>query len=58
MFRCNMGLIAGAAAGAIALGIVGVALGNTKRARRKRMIRKAVQTAHNMGCAIQKMTAF
>ncbi len=58
MFRCNIGLIMGAAVGGITLGIVGVALGNTKRARRKRMIRKAVKTVHNMGCAMQKMTAF
>lgn len=58
MFRCNIGLVMGAAVGAITLGIVGVALGNTKRARRKRMIRKVVKAVHNMGCAMQKMTAF
>lgn len=58
MFKCNLGLVVGATVGALTLGIVGVALGNTKKARRKRMIRKAVKTVHNMGCALQKMTAF
>lgn len=58
MFRSNMGLIIGAAAGVMVLGAAGLMLGNTKAARRRRMIKKAVKTVHNVGCAVQKMTSF
>ena len=53
-----MGLIIGAAAGVMVLGAAGLMLGNTKAARRRRMIKKAVKTVHNVGCAVQKMTSF
>lgn len=58
MFRSNMGLWLGAMAGAVVLGVMGVMLGNTKAARRRRMMKKALKTVHNVGCAVQKMTAF
>ena len=58
MFRSNMGLIIGAAAGVMVLSAAGLMLGNTKAARRRRMIKKAVKTVHNVGCAVQKMTSF
>ncbi len=58
MFRSNMGLILGAMAGAAVLGVMGVMLGNTKAARRRRMMKRALKTMHNVGCAVQKMTAF
>ena len=58
MFRSNMGLIVGAMAGVMVLGAAGLMLGNTKAARRRRMIKKAVKTVHNVGCAVQKMTSF
>jgi hypothetical protein len=56
--RSNMGLILSAAAGVMILGVVGGMLSNTKAARRRRMIKRAVKTVHNIGCAMQKMTAF
>lgn len=58
MFKSNMGLVMGAMAGVVALGVVGVMLGNTKAARRRRFMKKAMKTAHNVGCAMQKMTSF
>ena len=58
MFKSNMGLAFGAVAGVVMLGVVGVMLSNTKAARRRRMIKKAVKTVHNIGCAVQKLTAF
>jgi hypothetical protein len=56
--RSNMGLMLGAVAGVMMLGVAGAMLSNTKAARRRRMIKKAVKTVHNVGCAMQKMTAF
>ena len=58
MVKSNMGLAFGAVAGVVMLGVVGVMLSNTKAARRRRMIKKAVKTVHNIGCAVQKLTAF
>ena len=54
----NMGLMLGAVAGLMMLGVAGAMLTNTKAARRRRMMRKAMKTVHNVGCAMQKMTAF
>lgn len=48
----------GAVAGVVMIGVVGSMLSNTKAARRRRMIKKVVKTVHNVGCAMQKMTAF
>ena len=56
--KSNMGLICGAIAGAMVLGVVGAAMSNTKAARRRRMVRKMFKTVHNVGCAMQKLTAF
>ena len=56
--RSNMGLMLGAVAGVMMLGVAGAMLSNTKAARRRRMIKKAGKTVHNVGCAMQKMTAF
>ena len=56
--KSNMGLMLGALAGVMVIGVAGAMLSNTKAARRRRMIRKAVKTVHNVGCAMQKMTAF
>ena len=56
--RSNMGLMLGAVAGVMMLGVAGAMLSNTKAARRRRMIKKAVKTVHNVGCAMQKMTEF
>lgn len=58
MFRSNLGLILGAAAGVMVIGVAGAMLSNTKAARRRRLIKKAVKTVHNVGCAMQKMTQF
>ena len=54
----NMGLVFGALAGMTMLGVGVAMLSNTKAARRRRMIKRAVKTVHNMGCAMQKLTAF
>ena len=56
--KSNMGLMLGAVAGVMMLGVAGAMLSNTKAARRRRMIKKAFKTVHNVGCAMQKMTAF
>lgn len=56
--KSNMGLMLGALAGFMVIGVAGAMLSNTKAARRRRMIRKAIKTVHNVGCAMQKMTAF
>ena len=44
--------------GMVMIGAAGAMLCNTKAARRRRMIRKAVKTVHNVGCAMQKLSAF
>ena len=56
--KMNMGLMGLAVMGVMVLGVVGVMMSNTKAARRRRMIKKAIKTVHNVGCAVQKMTAF
>lgn len=56
--RINMGLMLSAVAGVMVIGVVGGMLSNTKAARRRKMIKRAVKTMHNIGCAMQKMTAF
>ena len=58
MFRSNLGLIVGAAVGVMMIGAAGAMLSNTKAARRRRMVKKAIKTVHKVGCAMQKMTAF
>lgn len=58
MLNNRMGLVAGAMMGVVMLGAVGFMLGNTKAARRRRMMKRAIKTAHNVGCAIREMTAF
>jgi hypothetical protein len=58
LMKSNMGLIFGAVASVVAIGICGAMLSNTKAARRRRMVKKAIKTVHNVGCAMQKMTAF
>ena len=56
--RNNPGLMIGAAVGVMMLGVGCAMLSNTKAARRRRMMKKAMKTVHNVGCAMQKMTAF
>lgn len=58
MFNNKMGIVAGAMMGVVMLGAIGLMLGNTKAARRRRMIRRAMKTAHNVGCAVREMTSF
>ncbi len=58
MMKSNMGLMIGAVVGVMMLGVAGAMLTNTKAARRRRMMRKAMKTVHNVGCAMQKMTSF
>ena len=56
--KMNVGLALFAVGGIVTIGVVGAMLSNTKAARRRRMIRKAMKTVHNVGCAMQKMSAF
>lgn len=56
--KINSGLILGALAGVTVLGVVGAMMSNTKAARRRRMMKRMMKTAHNIGCVMQKMTAF
>ena len=58
MFKRNIGLMMGAVGGVVMLCVAGAMLTNTKAARRRRMMKKALKTVHNVGCAVQKMTAF
>ncbi len=58
MFKTNMGLIIGAVGGMVMLGVAGAMLSNTKAARRRRMMRKAMKTVRNVGCAMQKLGSF
>ena len=58
MFKGNMGMMLGAVMGVAMLGVGVVMLSNTKAARRRRMIKRAVKTVNNIGSAMQKMTAF
>lgn len=58
MFKGNMGMMLGALMGVTMLGVGVAMLSNTKAARRRRMIKRAVKTVNNVGSAMQKMTAF
>ena len=58
VMKNNMGLMIGGTVGVMMLVAVGAMLSNTKAARRRRMMRKAMKTVHNVGCAMQKMTSF
>lgn len=58
MNKWNMGLMAGAVAGVMVLGVVGAMLGNTKQRRRRRFMKKMLKTAHNIGCAMQSIASF
>ena len=58
MFKGNMGMMLGALMGVAMLGVGVAMLSNTKAARRRRMIKRAVKTVNNVGSAMQKMTAF
>lgn len=56
--RTKLGLGFLAIGGMVMIGVAGAMLCNTKAARRRRMIRKAVKTVHTVGCAMKKMSAF
>ena len=58
MFKTNMGLVLGAVGGMVMLGVAGAMLSNTKMARRRRMIKRAMKTVKNVGCALQKIGSF
>ena len=57
MFKTNMGLVLGAVGGMVMLGVAGVMLANTKAARRRRMMKRALKTIRNVGCAMQKISS-
>lgn len=56
--KTNMGLAIGTMGGVIMLVVAGIMLANTKAARRRRTMRKAMKTVRNVGCAMQKISAF
>lgn len=58
MFKRNMGLVLGAVGGMVILGVAGAMLTNTKAARRRRMMRRAMKTVRNVGCVMQKLSSF
>ena len=58
MFKTNMGLIMGAVGGMVMLGVGVAMISNTKAARRRRMMRRALKTVRNVGCAMQKLSSF
>ena len=58
MFKTKMGLMVGALGGLVMLGVAGAMLANTKAARRRRMIKRAMKTVRNVGCAMQKLSSF
>ena len=58
MFKRNIGLMMGAVGGVVMLCVAGAMLTNTKAARRRRMMRKAMKTVKNVGCAMQKLASF
>ena len=58
MFKTNMGLIMGAVGGIVMLGVGVAMLSNTRAARRRRMMRRAMKTVRNVGCAMQKLGSF
>lgn len=58
MFKTKMGLVIGAIGGMVMVGVAGMMLANTKAARRRRMIKQAMKTVRNVGCAMQKLSLF
>lgn len=58
MFKRNMGLMLGAVGGMVMLGVAGAMLFNTKSARRRRMMKRALKTVRNVGCVMQKLSSF
>lgn len=58
MFKKNMGLMLGTLGGVVMLFVAGVMLTNTKSARRRRKMRRAMKTMRNVGCAMQKLASF
>ena len=58
MFKTKMGRVIGAIGGMVMVGVAGVMLANTKAARRRRMIKQAMKTVRNVGCAMQKFSSF
>ena len=54
----NMGVMLGAVMSVAMIGVGFAMLSNTKAARRRRMVRKVIKTVHDVGCAVQKITAF
>lgn len=54
----NMGLMLGAVMSVAMIGVGFAMLSNTKAARRRRMVKKVIKTVHDVGCAVQKITAF
>lgn len=56
--KSKLGLGFLAIGGMVMIGVAAAMLLNTKAARRRRMIRRAVKTVHNVGCAMQKLSAF
>lgn len=58
MFKTKMGLVFGAVGGMVMLGVGVAMLSNTKAARRRRMIKRALKTVRNVGCAMQKLSSF
>jgi hypothetical protein len=58
MFRRNMGLALGAIGGMVMLGVGVAMVANTKEARRRKMMRRAMRTVKHVGCAMQKLGSF
>ena len=56
--RTKLGLGFLAIGGMVMIGAAGAMLLNSKAARRRRMIKRAVKTVHNVGCAMQKLSSF
>ena len=56
--KSKLGLGFLAIGGMVMIGVAATMLLNTKAARRRRMIKRAVKTVHNVGCAMQKLSAF
>ena len=56
--KMNMGLALGAVGGVVMLVVAGVILSNTRAARRRRTVRRAMKTMRKVGCAMQKLGAF
>ncbi len=56
--KMNMGLALGAVGGVVMLVVAGIILSNTRAARRRRTVRRAMKTMRKVGCAMQKLGAF